>query len=356
MSIRIRSETRRKVLRGAICFSLACAFALTFTNDARAGDDSSLDPYRERFKAGLEHYRAGEYEAAITTWGDIYKSLGAARGYRIAFDLARAYEANRDLSHAAEFYLAFVDQVSVRRESGDGIAALVASEETQAIARLRELDASQGHIVVDHGALPVDVKIDSGDPRPAGFVAYVEPGAHTITLSPGTPGAISRRIEISAGGIFEIAPSSMTPIATSLAPAIAPLAPEAAFPIARAANEKIVEHPFSPWILGVSGGAALVSIIVPAAAYVSATSFQASNHLSSITNDPKNATVQSGYDKRVNTFYGTLAIPIALAVVTAGLSTWYVVGSKEHDANSGTFSVTASAGPNGASVGLTQKF
>jgi hypothetical protein len=337
--------------------AIAFSFAMTSATSALAADDSSLDPYRERFKAGLEHYRAGEYEAAITTWGDIYKALGAARGYRIAFDLARAYEANRDLSHSAEFYLAFVDQVSVRRESGDAIATLVANEESQAVTRLRELDASQGHIVVDRGALPVDVKIDSGDPRPAGFVAYVEPGAHTITISPGTPGAISRRIEISAGGVFEIAPSSMTPTATSLAPAIAPLAPEAAFPIPRSANEKITEHPFSPWILGVSGGAALVSIIVPAAAYVSATSFQASNHLNAPgIDDARNATVQSSYDKRVNTFYGTLAIPIVLGAVTGALATWYVVGSKEHEASSGNFIVTASAGSNGASIGLTQKF
>jgi len=345
MSIRIRSEIWRSVL--------ATALIATCSASAYAGDDS-LDPYRERFKAGLEHYRAGEFDAAITTWGAIYKALGAARGYRIAFDLARAYEANRDLSHAAEFYLAFVDQVSVRRESGDAITPFVANEETEALARLRELDATQGHIVVDSGAQQVDVKIDNGDPRPAGFVAYVEPGSHTITLNPGTPSTTTRRIEVVASGVYEIAPSSMTPRTSALAPSLAPLAPEAAFPIPRPIEIR-TEHPFAPWILGVAGGAALVSIIVPAAAYVSATSFQASNHLSAFGNDPKNATVQSSYDTRVNAFYATLAIPIVLGIATGALATWYVAGAKEHEV-SGGFNVTAGASPHGASIGITQKF
>lgn len=348
MSIRIRSD----LALAAFAFSIACA------NTAHAGDDSSLDPYRERFKAGLEHYRAGEYDAAITTWGAIYKALGAARSYRIAFDLARAYEANRDLSHAAEFYLAFVDQVTVRRESGDAITPFVAGEESGAIARLQQLDATQGHIVVDRGAQSVDVKIDNTDPRPAGFVAYVEPGSHTITLSPGTPGSTTRRIDIAAGGVFEIAPSSMTPATTALAPSLAPLAPEAAFPIRKVSHDVIThrtDHPISPWIVGVTGGAALASIIVPAAAYVSATSFQASNHLSAVENDPRNAPVQSGYDKRVNTFYGTLAIPIVLGVATAALTTWYFVGAKDHETIE-TGGISASASPRGVSVGFTQKF
>jgi hypothetical protein len=356
MSIRIRSEHVKTIAGRAIAFT----FAFSLATAAHAGDDSSLDPYRERFKAGLEHYRAGEYEAAITTWGAIYKALGAARGYRIAFDLARAYEANRDLSHAAEFYLAFVDQVSVRRESGDAITPFVANEESEAVSRLRELDATQGHIVVDGGAQLIDVKIDSGDPRPAGFVAYVEPGSHTITLSPGTPGSTTRRIEVSAGGVFEIAPSSMTPAATALVPAFAPLAPEAAFPIHVATgdqNARRTERPIFPWIIGITGGAALVSIIVPAAAYVSATSFQASNHLSAVQNDPKNSAVQAGYDTRVNTFYGTLAIPIVLGVATAALGTWWYVSNnaKEREA-SPKLSVSASASPHGASIGITQKF
>jgi hypothetical protein len=255
--------------------------------------------------------------------------------------------------------LAFVDQVSVRRESGDAITPFVANEENEAVARLRELDATQGHIVVDNGAQSVDVKIDNADPRPAGFVAYVEPGAHTITLSPGTPGSTTRRIEISAGGVFEIAPSSMTPATSALAPSLAPLAPEAAFPILKPSNEVIshrTEHPISPWIVGVTGGAALVSIIVPAAAYVSATSFQASNHLSAPgEDDARNASVQSSYDKRVNAFYGTLAIPIVLGVATGALLTWYVVGAKEHDVSE-SMSVTASASSQGASIGLTQRF
>ncbi len=293
--------------------------------------DDPLDAYRERFKAGLEHYRAGEYGDAIRSWEAIYRELGPSRGYRIAFDLARAYESARDISHAADAYLDFVDQVSTRRQSGDTIAPLVIDEEKQAIARLRELDAKQGKIVVDRGAVPVEVKIDDRDPRPAGFVAYVEPGSHVVTIDPGTTSASSHRVEIAAGSVFEMQPSSLTPLVSNVQPEPSPLAPDAAFPPPRAGVrlEKRTDHPFSPWVLGIAGGATLASIVIPAAAYVSATSFQASNHLSAIQNDPHNDEVRSGYDSRVSTFYATLAIPIALGVATAGLATFYIAGAKE---------------------------
>ncbi|MGH7330236.1 MAG: hypothetical protein ACREJX_17965, partial [Polyangiaceae bacterium] len=106
---------------------------MTLSRSARS--DDPLDAYRERFKAGLEHYRAGEFGDAIRAWESIYRELGPSRGYRIAFDLARAYESARDISHAADAYLDFVDQVSTRRQSGDTIQPLVADEEKQAIAR-----------------------------------------------------------------------------------------------------------------------------------------------------------------------------------------------------------------------------
>ncbi|HEX7667092.1 MAG TPA: hypothetical protein VF407_21325, partial [Polyangiaceae bacterium] len=300
------------------------------------------------------HYKAGEFGDAIRTWEPIYRELGPSRGYRMAFDLGRAYEGNRDLSHAADNYLAFIDQVNARRESGDAIAPLVAAEETQAIARLRELDRTQGKIVVDRGARAVDVKIDDRDPRPAGFVAYVVPGAHVVTLDPGTPQASARRIDVPAGGVFELAPSSFTPLVGSLVPPLAPLAPDVVSPLRRPTPPPRfeTEHPFSPWILAVSGGATLASIVIPAAAYVSATSFQSSNHLSADANDTRNASIQSGYDKRVNTFYGTLAIPIVLGAVTGGLATWYFAGAKTKE----TPTLSASASPNGASFELRARF
>ncbi|MEO8798651.1 MAG: hypothetical protein ABI551_12260 [Polyangiaceae bacterium] len=337
----------------ASAIALCALFCALFGSSSAFADDP-LDAFRERFKAGLEHYKAGEYGDAIRTWEPIYRDLGASRGYRMAFDLGRAYEGNRDLSHAADNYLAFIDQVNVRRESGDAIAPLVAAEETQAIARLRELDRTQGKIVVDRGARAVDVKIDDRDPRLAGFVAYVVPGAHVVTLDPGTPQASSRRIDVQAGGVFELAPSSFTPIVGGLTPSPAPLAPDIAFPIRRPGppSRFETEHPFSPWILAVSGGAALASIIIPAAAYVSATSFQSSNHLSASASDPRNQATQDGYDRRVGTFYGTLAIPIVLGVVTGGLATWYFAGATTKE----TPMVSASASPYGGSLELRARF
>ena len=62
--------------------------------------DDDLAPMRERFRVGLEHYEAGEIADAIVVWDEIYRELGIEKGYRLAWNLARAYDTRGGLGDA----------------------------------------------------------------------------------------------------------------------------------------------------------------------------------------------------------------------------------------------------------------
>ncbi len=90
----------------AALVAVACFTALPARADEPAPADAGaeLEAQRERFRVGLERYRAGAFAEAIVVWDTVYRELGPSRGYRLAFDLARAYEKFGDLTRAAECY------------------------------------------------------------------------------------------------------------------------------------------------------------------------------------------------------------------------------------------------------------
>src|ERR1700683_1801476 len=105
MSTRLHSERvgARMRLREA---SVALAIVLT-VGVARA-DDDPMAPYRDRFRAGMERYTTGYEAEAIQYWEPIDREIGQQKGYRLGFDLARAYEHIGDSTHAAERYESFL--------------------------------------------------------------------------------------------------------------------------------------------------------------------------------------------------------------------------------------------------------
>ena len=337
MSIQIRS----KKSVGAVLLILA------FTSTARA-DDDSLALYRERFKTGFEHYKAGQVAEAIRYWEPIYRELGRAKGFRLAFNLARAYETYGDFTRAAEFYDSFLAETDARQKLGEAIDPLVRREETEARARLAELAATKGRIQVNAGKKPVSVRIDGGESRVAGFVAFVPPGVHTLVL--GTESPEKREITTAAGEIVVVTPlppAEVVEVASPPAPvASAPLPPPLRL-------EKRTEHPFSPAVLYVAGGVTLASVLVPVITRASAISYQKSH---SISSDPgtevANASTRSDYTSASTAYYATLAVPITLAALTGGLVAWYFVGTKERSVP------VFAAGPTrgGASLGISGSF
>jgi len=91
------------VARGALAQDAAAQDAPQASQEATA-DDPAIAAYRERFKMGLERYKAGDVAQAIQYWEPLYRDLGQQKGYRVAYDLARAHEELADTSKAiAEF-------------------------------------------------------------------------------------------------------------------------------------------------------------------------------------------------------------------------------------------------------------
>ena len=354
MSIRTRSKRSRVVAVGIALLLASVAFP------ARAAGDDDLAEYRERFKTGLEKYKAGQVAEALQYWEPIYRELGATRGYRLAFNLAHAYDGFGDFTRAAERYESFVAEVEARRAAKEKIEPLIEKEAKEARVRLGELAASKGRIHVHAGELPVAVRIDAAEPRVSGFVAYVAPGAHVLVLGGGSDKSERREVNVKAGEIIEItpSPSAATPAAIVTTPATTPN-PTGPKPAPTFRMERQVEHPFSPVVLYVATGLTVVSVVLPILSYSSALSYQRAHKLSG-DSDPdsqaKNAALQSDYDSRETTYYATLAVPISLAAITIGLTVYYFAATHDREVPVLVPTVSPTPDKEGAVVGFTTRF
>jgi hypothetical protein len=125
--------------------------------------DDPMDQYRERFKLGMDRYRAGAVAEAIGHWEPIYRELGEQKGYRLAYDLGVAYEELGDATRAAERLRSFLAEVDARRARGDTVPALVIKDETDARTRVAGLVATKGRIHVDGGPQPRAAQVDASE-------------------------------------------------------------------------------------------------------------------------------------------------------------------------------------------------
>jgi hypothetical protein len=300
MSIRRLSEI-------AIAMAIVTSSPLAFAQDA-------LDAHRERFRGGLEKYKAGAYADAIVVWEAIYREIGPDQGYRLAFNLARAYDKFGDTTRAAEHYEAYAREVEKRREAGTEIEENVAKQEAEARQRLTELATTRGRIRVDAGDRPVVVRIDSGEPRLAGFVAYVAPGKHVVTFGAGRD-AQRVEIEVKEGELASASP-----------PAEPPPPPPPDKPPVR--WETTIERPFSGAIFVAGGVATIASVLVPVLAYADASAIR-NDYESAATDRTTKLALQSDYESSRTVAYTTLAIPITLGLATAALTAWWIFGARE---------------------------
>jgi hypothetical protein len=335
----------------AFAFAL-CAWPLPTASAEPASRSDPMAEYRARFQLGLARYQEGATAEALQLWEPLYRELGAERGWRLAFNIARAYDGSGDATRAVERYQAFLAQVEARRARGESIEALIAHEETEARDRIATLDATRGRIVLPASAVPVAVRIDGSEPRLAGFTAYVAPGAHAIVFEPGTPRETRRSVDVAAGASTSVTWEPPAPAVLPDRRAPAPAAPTKALP---AGVERTIEHPFPEAVLWIAGGATLASVIVPVLTYGSASDFQASNRLSGdadALSQEGNARVRADYDAHKTTYYATLAIPATLAVATGALTTWYFLGTRVRERPA----LRAELGPGRASAVLRASF
>lgn len=285
---------------------------------ARADEDASLEAHRDRFRAGMTAYRSGAYAEAIVTWEDVYRELGDERGYRVAFNLGRAYEAYGDSTRAAEKYEAYLREVSARRSRRETLEEIVLKQEGDARGRLDELAMSKGRLRVLAGATPVAVRIDATPVRLAGFIAYVAPGRHLVRFGEEAEGQVIA-VVVEKGELVELTPPAKPEPKAAHDSQEAPRLPDHV--------ETRHIRPFSPVWIAVAGGSALASIALPVATYSHAFSLRDRHDAS---RDPaEQASIESDYGGAKATAYATLGIPIFLMAVTGGLTAYYFLGSRD---------------------------
>ncbi len=303
--------------------SLALAVALVASMPAAADaqDDADKAQIRERFRAGMEKYQQGAYREAIGYWEAIYREMGPHDGYRLSFNLARAYEKFSDFTFAAERYESFLTEVELRRQENKAIEPVIEKEEKEARDRLEELRASKGRLKVNAAKQSLDAKIDESDRRAAGFVAYVTPGPHVVVFVRGSGVIDKREVQVKAGEILEIEP---------------PQLPEPVVPPPIKTTRE-VSHPFTPAVLYAAGAVTVVSVIVPVLTYGHASSVKR-EHDAMLTNGKTSAdqiaqakALEDDYLTARTTAYATLAIPLSLAAITGGLVAWYFLGTRERE-------------------------
>lgn len=297
----------------------------------------ALDPLRERFRAGLEKFRAGAFAEAILIWETIYRELGPDKGYRLAFNLARAYEQFGDPRRAAESYDAYVTSVARRREANEQLEPNVEKQEGDALARLAELSQSLGRIHFTAGRSAV-VRIDGAGERvgpAAGWIAYVTPGKpHVVTFDPGTPAQRNFEVNVARGEQVELSPPTLTETPTPRATA-APRPPE---PIEQQDN-----RPFPVGVIYVGAGIAVLSTALPIALYAHANGIRSDYDVAAgqaeasrtagdtsayAMAETRGRTLGADYDEARTTAHVALAVPIVLGAATAGLAAWWLFGPK----------------------------
>jgi hypothetical protein len=305
--------------------------------DAAPATPNPLDTLRERFREGMDKYKAGAFADAVVIWESIYRELGTDKGYRLAFDLARAYDELGDLIKAADHYETYLEKVTQRRTVGETLEPNVERQEEVAKDRLVRIAALKARIRVKAGVRqPVIVQIDNAPARVAGFTVYVEPGAHVVTFGGGKHGDV-RRLAVARGGLAEVEPREET-----IAPATTP----------EPRWETRVEHPFSPLVLWVGAGVAVASLVLPAITYANALSIK-SDYDSPSTSRTDRDRLASDYDSARTNAYASVVVPAVFTAAVGGLALWYVLGTKETRA---PITPSASASPTGLSLGASARF
>ena len=354
---------RRRFRRLALLATLVgAAYSPGAHADGEAGAGrASLAEWRDRFNLGMERYKAGALAEAIAYWEPIYRDLGPSKGYRVSYDLAIAYQEFGDATRAAERLESFLNEAAARHATGEPIERIVTAEEDEAKRRLSAIVATSGRIHVLARTPPIAVAVDSADARIAGFVAYVTPGAHTLTFGPGGRDATVARVVVGAGEAVDVAPPPEipTPQATPSAPITKPLASDGSNghrgseqndrpSTPRAGSAELsqtvrqLERPFHPAVLYVGGALAVASIAWPWAAYTHAANLRATYASSRDPGERQN--IVNDYHRAQLWGDVALAAPITLGVATAGLAAWYFLKTHERWIIVPSFEPTTHAG------------
>ncbi len=284
-----------------------------------------------------------DFAGAIVEWEAIYRELGAERGYRLAFNLARAYDAYGDYTRAAEAYEGYLGEVA-KKKDGPPLEPIVVKQAEEAEERLKELAKTRGRVKVRTQGRAIIVQVDTGEPRVSGFTAYVAPGAHTITWNPGT--ADERKIDIKvAEGELEVVepPPPVVVVPNPNAGGTRAGMPPPPPPVTT------IERPFPAWALYAGAGVTALSVAIPIGFYVDASSKLSQNQKES---EPvAQGRLADSYEDARRTAYISWVVPSALATLTLGATAYYFFGGTEK-----TITPTMSVTGKSANAGIVGRF
>jgi hypothetical protein len=252
-----------------------------------------------------------------------------------------------------------VNETARRRQAGETLEPIVEKQELEAQERLRELAATQGRLRIA-GTRAAIVKIDGGTERLAprtGLVAYVAPGTHTVTFDPGTREEQQVKVRVEPGKLVELVPPA--PPAPEAVPLMTPLPLPPRF-------ETREQRPFSSTVLYAAAGVTAISVVVPILLYSSARSVKGDYDATAASASERSSAgdrtgfgsaeregLRQGndYESARTTAYASLAIPAVLGAVTAGLTAYWLLGTKK-----ARVPVSAALVPGGAAVGASGSF
>lgn len=299
----------------SIRFSLALALVLGAAS--AAAQEPEVDSLRGRFSAGMEKYRDGAYAEAIVIWEAVYRELGPEKGYRLAFNIGRAYDHFGDSTRAAEHYDAYVKEAERRIVAGEVLDPAVLKQETEAKERLAELAAEKARLRIARAGV---VAIDGGAPflAPDAYVAYVNAGRHVVLFAPGTPDEERQEVTVGLGEMRELAPRARERVAP-------PPSPRPAEP----RWEVREERPFDRTVLVVAAGVTAASVLAPVLFRARAESI-ADDYAGTDPSAQRDRALglSADYDSARTAYYVSYAIPITLGLATAGLAAWWYLGKK----------------------------
>jgi hypothetical protein len=297
------TRTRFDRAKVAVVSAIAMSASREAFAQGSSDENAQVAEYRDRFKQGLDRYDANDVAGALSFWEPLYRDLGPTHGYRVGYNLARAYEVFGDATRAAERYQSFLDEVKQRRRDSKPVDALVEIDEQKATERLDELRRTRGRIHVTPTTPPQSVRIDQSEARLAGFVAYVAPGGHDVVFQPGSPSERAEHVDVQAGQIVDV-------------PAVQP-------PLLPPLFRDATKHPFSPtWIWVGAGATVLIGGGITATAYANAVVLHDRSVMSPTTKEV------SDYNGARTLAYVSWAAPAALLVITTIIVVWYTLGTK----------------------------
>ena len=156
----------------------------------------------EVWQLGVDRYRQRDVTGAIAIWEKHVEVCGEGTTWKGLYNLGLAYAEVGDITRAARRLDAFLANLPQDVITQSGVAARFED------ARKRLETIRVTHVTLRVLKAPdrvVLVRLEQGEPRPAGFEEWLEPGTHSVVVDEGTARAKTMIVNAKAGEVRVIA-------------------------------------------------------------------------------------------------------------------------------------------------------